>query len=338
MNNHAAQASIIQPNFDLSFRGIRDKKDYPLLLDINLSSRKADHDDQPVTLEDMVQSFSPSEELNPSRDVLIAFVDGDPQAAIGYSRLGWYSSQPNNRLYYIISRLKSEYRKPGVWKHIIQQSEQRIREIAQEHAPVDHRFFQAWASDNQPDWTSALENSGYAVVRRFNNMLHSLENIPEKPLPAGFEIRPVKPEHMRQVWEAQKEMNEGLFENVAEDWVEEKFSAWLENPTHTPQFWQVAWAGDQLAGMVLNRIDEEENKKRNRKHSYTEHICVRAPWRNHGLASALISLSLQILKAQGMDEAELGVDSENESAAFSLYQRMGYKTFSIDTWFRKPMD
>jgi len=38
-----------------------------------------------------------------------------------------------------------------------------------------------------------------------------------------------------------------------------------------------------------------------------------------------------------MNEAELGVDVENESGAFGLYQRLGYKTFSIDTWFRKPM-
>ena len=38
-----------------------------------------------------------------------------------------------------------------------------------------------------------------------------------------------------------------------------------------------------------------------------------------------------------MQEAELGVDSENESAAFRLYQKIGYKTFSVDTWFRKAM-
>ena len=56
------------------------------------------------------------------------------------------------------------------------------------------------------------------------------------------------------------------------------------------------------------------------------------------LASALIAQSLQVLKDAGMQEAELGVDSENESAAYQLYQKLGYKTFSIDTWFRKPMD
>ena len=44
-----------------------------------------------------------------------------------------------------------------------------------------------------------------------------------------------------------------------------------------------------------------------------------------------------MLKAQGMEETELGVDAENESAAFRLYESLGYKTVSVDTWFRRAM-
>jgi ribosomal protein S18 acetylase RimI-like enzyme len=168
-------------------------------------------------------------------------------------------------------------------------------------------------------------------------MLYPLGEAPVRPLPAGLEIRPVLPEHMRAVWEAQREMNSGLFENVAEDWLDEKFPAWLANPENNPRFWQVAWDGDNLAGMVLAHLDEQANEKHNRKRGYTEHIYVRPPWRGRGLASALIARSLQVLKAQGMEEAELGVDAENESAAFRLYESLGYKTFSVDTWFRKAM-
>jgi hypothetical protein len=48
--------------------------------------------------------------------------------------------------------------------------------------------------------------------------------------------------------------------------------------------------------------------------------------------------SLQVLKAQGMNEAELGVDAENEREAFELHQRLGYKTFGVDSWFRISME
>jgi mycothiol synthase len=267
--------------------------------------------------------------------VIIASVDGIP---VGYSRLGWYSSSRDTRLYFQIIFLKEEYRLYDLWPVIVTENERRLRAFAAEHPPVPECYFQAWASDRQKDWMVALESTGYRVVRRFNNMLFQLDDAPTKPVPAGLEIHPVLPEHMHKVWEAQKEMNAGLFENVAEDWLEEKYPAWLANPENNPRFWQVAWDGDQLAGMVLARIDEKENEKRQHKHGYTEHIYVRPQWRRRGLASALIARSLQVLREQGINEAELGVDSENESAAFRLYERLGYKTYSVDTWFRKAMD
>jgi mycothiol synthase len=133
-------------------------------------------------------------------------------------------------------------------------------------------------------------------------------------------------------------MNADLFENVAEDWLEEKFPAWLETASQKNQFWQVAWDGEKLAGLMLAHFDAKENEKKNRKHGFTEHIYVRPQWRKRGLASALISRSLQILKEQGLQEAELGVDSENESAAYRLYQAIGYQTYGVDTWYRKIME
>ncbi len=132
-------------------------------------------------------------------------------------------------------------------------------------------------------------------------------------------------------------MQRELFEFVAEGWVDERYQDWLKDPSHTPDLWQVAWDGDQVAGMVLPRIDEAENQALNRKRGYTEHVFVRKPWRKLGIAKALVARSLQELKKQGMQEAELGVDTENDSGAYGFYTRMGYRTFSTDIWFRKPM-
>lgn len=183
-----------------------------------------------------------------------------------------------------------------------------------------------------------LESESYQAVRHFNNMLYRLGEVPKRPMPKGLEIRPVQPEHYHRIWEAQREVVLVLFEEVMENWTGEGYERWLKNPSHTPQFWQVAWEGDQVAGMVLCRIDETENKEMGRKRGYTEHVFVRQPWRKRGLASALLSRGLQALKDQGMQEAELGVDTENESGAQGFYQRMGYQTFSTDIWFRKPME
>ena len=321
----------------LTFWNLRDERDYPLLSQLNRSSREADYPagigaPDPITLEQIAEVLAAMDGLSAQQGVIIAAQAGE---AIGYSRLGWYSSRPQTRLYYQISFLRPEKR--CLWPALIAENERRLREIAYGHAPVSERYFQAWVSEHQEAWKIALESMDYQVARRFNNMLHPLNAVPSQPLPAGLEIRPVLPEHMHQIWEAQREFNAGLFENVAEDWLEEKYPAWLANPENQPVFWQVAWDGNHLAGMMQARLDEADTPHPGRRHGHTEHIYVRPQWRGRGLASALIAHSLQVLKAQGATEVELGVDAENESAAFRLYERLGYRTFSVDTWYRKRM-
>jgi ribosomal protein S18 acetylase RimI-like enzyme len=200
------------------------------------------------------------------------------------------------------------------------------------------RFYQAWATKTQAIWISVLEGEGYQAVRHFHNMLRRLDDLPDRALPAGLEVRPARPEHYGRIWEAQREVQQELFELVVENWEAERYDTWLANPSHTPQLWQIAWDGEEVAGMVLNRINEAENAELQRRRGYTEHIFVRRPWRKRGLAGALLAISLQVLKEQGMEEAELGVDAENESGAYGLYTRMGYQTYSTDIWYRKPME
>jgi mycothiol synthase len=325
---------------ELAFRGFQGETDYPLLLSILIESTRADQIVETASLEDIRHWCAPSNRFDPYQNILIALshdAGGEP-SVIGFSRVSWYTGMEDARLYSQKSYLLPDWRNRGLWPAMVQQNERRLREIAASHPFTNRGFFQAWATDSQEKWISVLESEGYQAVRHFNNMLHRLNDIPDRVLPAGLQIRPVQPEHYRAIWEAQKEVRQELFETVAENWTEERYESWLENPSHTPQLWQVAWDGELVAGMVLNRIDEAENRERGRKRGYTEHIFVRRAWRQRGLANALVARSLRVLKTQGMEEAELGVDSENESGADEFYERMGYQAFSTDIWFRKLMD
>jgi len=184
---------------------------------------------------------------------------------------------------------------------------------------------------------SILKGAGYKAVRRYHNMIHQLDRIPERSLPQGIEIRPVSPAHFRKIWEVQREINQELFEYVAEDWTEESYAIWREKSTNSCQLWQVAWDGDSVVGMVLNRMDDTPPRDGAKQRGYTEQILIRRQWRKRGIASALIAESLRILREQGVKEVELGVDSENASNALELYRSLGYSMSSVDTWFRKPM-
>jgi mycothiol synthase len=323
-----------------TFRHFQGEADYSLILSILVQSDRADQVSGTPSLDDIRHWCAPSNRFDPTRDILFVLrkdAGGEP-TELGFSRVSWYTGSENTRLYTQSSFLLPDWRDHGLWSAMVRQNEHRLQEIAIRHPDTPRRFYQGWATSSQVVWIAVLKCEGYQAVRHFNNMLYRLNDIPERALPTGLVIRPVQPEHFRSIWEAQREVVLNLFETVVENWTDEKYESWLKNPSHTPQLWQVAWDGDQVAGMVLNRIDAVENKELGRKCGYTEHIFVCQPWRKRGLASALLAKSLQVLKAQGMEEAELGVDTENESGAFEFYQKMGYRTFSTDIWFRKPMD
>lgn len=88
----------MQPqNNQLTFCNFPRGLDSPLLSELNLSSRKADGDPEPITMENIANALANMDRVTLEQAMIIAFANAAP---IGYSRLGWYSSHPGNRLYY----------------------------------------------------------------------------------------------------------------------------------------------------------------------------------------------------------------------------------------------
>jgi mycothiol synthase len=340
----------------VSFRPFCDESDYELMRTIVTASSRADHDDWVPSLDEIRAWCAPTARFDPAKQLVFASMAGrgsGPLGApsgegrgiaspeVGASRVSWYTTRNGARIYAQTSFLLPEWRQHGVWLALVREGDRRIREMAAGHPSLSERYFQGWATESQTQWIAALKAEGYKAVRHFRNMVRTLDAVPAlatAPLADGLELRPVQADHMRPIWEAQAEVNQELFEYVAEQWTEEKYPGWLADTSHTPRLWQVAWDGDQVAGMVLARIDDVANRGRERKRGYTEHVFVRRPWRGHGLAKDLLVRSLRLLKEEGMEEAELGVDSENDSGAFGFYSRLDYVTERTDIWLRKPLD
>lgn len=171
-----------------------------------------------------------------------------------------------------------------------------------------------------------LERHGYRPLRYYFDMSRSLEGeLPDHPLPPGLEVRPALSSQLRQIWDAS-------IEAFKDEWgstelTDENYAQFLNDKTNHPELWQVAWEGDQIAGMVMNYINLTQNEQERRFRGYTEGISVRRPWRGRGLASALICRSMRMFKALNMTEVALSVDAENPSGALGLYTRLGYQTY-----------
>jgi ribosomal protein S18 acetylase RimI-like enzyme len=318
----------------LAFRHFRDQRDYDAMADIQNAVSLADQLDYTVTAADLANWYGPTSQSDPYQDIIIAQVDG---AAVAFGAVAAYQETSSTRVYFPQGRVSPLGRRQGIGRAILHHNERRLRAIAASHPLDGPRTFLTYAADTAVGTVVLLTQEGYQPVRHYYHMLRdSLEGLPDAPLPDGLEVRPVLPEHYRLIWEAEQEAFQYHWGYVRA--TEDDYRIWLADRRFDPTLWRIAWDGDQVAGQVLSFIDAAENEAHQRRRGYTENISVRRPWRQRGVARALIAQSLAALQAQGMTEAALRVDTDNQSGALRLYESCGFRVHQSSAEYRKPLD
>lgn len=319
---------------NLRFRHFMGESDYPHVVMVLEGMRKADQLEFAVSVEDVDGWVKHLENCDPSRDLLVAEVDGK---VIGFTRLWWNKDPKGVYLYNQYVDLVPDWRGKGIRNAMLRYNEQKLRKAAQNHPADASRFLQSTAADSEKDWISVLTTEGYGVFRYgFHMKRPNLENVPDLPLPEGIEVRTAKPEHYRAIINAWNEACKDMRGQIPIS--DEAFKGFQESPIFNPSLWQIAWHKNEVVGTVLNFIDERENSENKRKRGHVEAISVQRPWRGRGIAKALIARSLNLLKDKGMAEAALGVDAENPSGALGLYQAMGFQIEKRVAFYRKRMN
>jgi mycothiol synthase len=212
----------------------------------------------------------------------------------------------------------------------------RLREIAAEHDDVSEKLFETWLNDKNVAATALVREAGFEPITYAATMVRpSVEDLPDHRLPEGLEIRPVRDEDIRTIWEADVEAfrdHWGFSEQTEADY--ERFLAY---PYNDPSLWKIAWDDEGVAGQVKSFIDTAQNEEYGRKRGYTESISTSRRWRRRGVAKALIVESIRELATRGMTEVALGVHTENPNGAFDLYAGLGYEVTATWTTYRRPL-
>ena len=314
-------AKAINLMMDMKFRHFRGEEDYQLMLDLWTKNREFNGYDWSATLVDMKNDEKWRKNYDIREQLMFVELKGEP---IGLMAYNWGSEDdPKKYCLYIGTNLLEEYWDTPIPQIMLDYQEKKLDEMTR-HLTDAPRLYSLGRSEKAAKQVEFYKKNGYGPVRYFFEMIRPMSKpIGNHPMPNGLEIREVKPEHYRAIWDADNEAFKDHWGHS--DPTEEQYQAWLEDRNFHPHLWKVAWVGDQVAGMVGNFLDKEENDEYNRKRGYTEDIWVRRPWRGMGLAKALIAESNRMFKEMGMTETALGVDAENPNGALKLYTSMGYE-------------
>ena len=82
----------------------------------------------------------------------------------------------------------------------------------------------------------------------------------------------------------------------------------------------------------------DENANLGLSRGWLERVSVRRPWRRRGLARSLIAEAMRALRDKGLEQAALGVDSENPTGALDLYAGLGFAEARRGTALRKAFE
>jgi mycothiol synthase len=96
-----------------------------------------------------------------------------------------------------------------------------------------------------------------------------------------------------------------------EDWMALR----IEGEGFDPGLWFLALDGDEIAGALAGRIIEDIG--------WVNTLGVRPRWRRRGIGEALLRRSFGEFHRRGIHMSSLHVDSQNETGATGLYERVG---------------
>jgi len=250
---------------------------------------------------------------------------------IAYGRILDWTEGDGMRVWLHLGWVRPDWRRMNVGTALLRELESRIGQLAAaEGAP--RWEFAANASSTEPEATQLLLDNGYRPGYTLLEMgldWSAFDAAERVAWPAGFTLHPATAEDApaiaRSVHEAYR--NEYPGNRYHEPMDEAHYADELAGPRFDRSLFQVAWAGDEVAGQVIPLIE------RGRAEIYE--VSVRPAYRRRGLARALLAAALDKLRACEVTVVRLHTMAEFPTRAVDLYRSLGFRTLKEFPRYRK---
>ncbi len=200
---------------------------------------------------------------------------------------------------------------------LLHRIEERIRQLTTAAESGAQLTLHTQVSDCNLVWQRSLVQHGFREVRRWWHMKIDLQE--ETPAPQwsdGIHLMTIKPEMKQMVYEAFIETFQDRWGFIAPEYEEWQRDT-VQRDDFDPSLWFLAMDGEQVAGFAFCRGGGKGQV------GIVDKLGVRCPWRRRGIALALLHTVFREFYRRGTHTVILGVDSQSETGAVQLYQRVG---------------
>ena len=170
---------------------------------------------------------------------------------------------------------------------------------------------------------SLVRRAGFTAERWYADMERPLAGLPEVPPVPGVDLVPYtedRDDEVRRAHNAAFTDHHGSAERDETAW-----RAWFTGQrAFRPDLSVLALIDGAVAGYVLTYVYDADTRATGVQQAHLGQLGVLRPARGRGVASAAIVAALRAGAAAGCDTAGLQVDTESPTAAFGLYQRLGF--------------
>ena len=180
------------------------------------------------------------------------------------------------------------------------------------------------------------EQRGYQPVRWFHSMTRDLSAaIPAAIIPAGVEISGYAPERAEHALLVRNESFRDHWESTETS--TQSWARFLASPAFRPGLSFLAYQGSEPLGMLISREHDAYNRATGHRDLHIALVGTRAAGRKRGIATALLMTAMSAARAEGYDQASLGVDADSLTGAVRLYELAGFTVALTWTAYRKQL-
>ncbi len=228
-------------------------------------------------------------------------------------------SEPPHTIVFSVACVALAHHGRGLGAAIVRDVERRARRFVAMAPAGEPVLLHVGTLSDEPHVSALLLAHGYVEVRRLWAMHLRFDGPePEPDALAGIELRRFQPGDESEAYDC-------LAEAFRDHWGSpfESRDHWLRQFVHgddfDPGLWRLAWRGARLVGVLIGEAEAPQAAEL----GYVALLGVRAEARGRGIAEAMLRSIFVEFQRRGSQGAMLLVDSQSETGATRLYERVG---------------